>query len=52
MNTYEVTCADHQLGKFEAKTGEQAKRKACKFWNRKPSCLWTGIRGMTAKKVR
>lgn len=52
MSIYEVTCADSQLGKFDAKTGEQAKHKACKYWGRVTSCPWTGIRGMKAKKVR
>lgn len=36
---------------IEAINGTQAKRKACRYWNIKPSDPWCGMSGMKAIKI-
>jgi len=50
---YEVFDVNRKnIGQYEASSGEQAKRMACKRWGRIPSDAWTGIRSMSARKVK
>jgi len=36
---------------IEAKTSNQAKRKACKYWRIKPSDKWCGINSLKASMI-
>lgn len=52
MNKYEITAISGRKTIIEAASSQQAKRMACKHWGLKPSCPWTGIRAMKARKIK
>lgn len=48
---YIVTSPGGREFEVEAQNSTQAKRKACRYWNIKPSDPWCGMSAMKAIKI-
>jgi len=51
MPKFIVTSPGGRTITVEAKNSTQAKRKACKIWELKPTDYWCGITSLKARKI-